>query len=123
WIAGKYEVVAHLRRGGMADVYQARGVGDGKLLALKRLPFQFLSDRTIVLRFRREALRARAFDHPNITRVLDHGEDLVDHYLVMELATGWQEGGQLALDVGDLPRPRPLAEALDIARQACEGLD
>src|SRR5262249_19418972 len=90
---------------------------------LKLLPFQLLSDRAAVQRFRQEAAQARGLTHPNVTRVLGYGEDLVDHYLVMELAAGWPRGGQVALDAGELPLPLPVGEALEIARQACEALD
>ena len=123
-IAGKYEIVRHLRRGGMADVYQVREIVGRVSRALKLLPFQFLSDHKMIQRFRQEAMQARSLDHPNITRVLDYGEDLVDHYLVMELAEGWNTADEvIALDVGELPKPLDETKAIAIIKQACEGLD
>lgn len=122
-IGGKYEIVEHLRRGGMADVYKVRLVGSDTYLALKLLPFQFLSDRKMVQRFRQETAQARDLEHPNITRVIDDGEDLVDNYIVMELATGWrQSDARIALDVGELAKPIPEQAAVEIIKQACEGL-
>lgn len=123
-VNGKYEIVKHLRRGGMADVYQVTDLKNQTPLALKLLPFQFLSDRTMLQRFRQEAARARSLEHPNITRVFDYGEDLVDHYLVMELADGWKTGeGSIALDVGELPKPLDEKQVIAIVKQACDGLD
>lgn len=122
-VAGKYQIVQHLRRGGMADVYEAKAP-DNESRALKLLPFQFLSDQKMIHRFRQEAMQARSLEHPNITRVFDYGEDLVDHYLVMELADGWQsDAGNIALDVGELPKPLNEDRVLAIIKQACEGLD
>ncbi|HEV2708257.1 MAG TPA: serine/threonine-protein kinase, partial [Pyrinomonadaceae bacterium] len=104
--------------------YQVKDTSDGAVRALKLLPFQFLSDQKMIQRFRYEAKQSRGFDHPNITRVYDYGEDLVDHYLVMELAQGWAApGGHIALDVGELPKPLDVPAVLSIVKQACEGLD
>jgi serine/threonine-protein kinase len=123
-IKGNYEVIEHLRSGGMADVYKVRVLADGSLAALKLLPFQFLSDRVLVERFRQEWVWARGLEHRNVTRILDYDEDLADHFLVMELAAGWETAnGQRALDVGELPRPMSTAAALAIVLQALEGLD
>jgi serine/threonine-protein kinase len=120
----KYEIVEHLRRGGMADVYKVKDLRAGIHRALKLLPFQFLSDRVMIQRFRQESMQAREFDHPNITRMLDYGEDVADHYLVMELADGWKtSGAQLALDVGMLAKPLDEMTSISIVKQACEGLD
>jgi eukaryotic-like serine/threonine-protein kinase len=122
-IALKYEIVKRLRRGGMADVYEAVELGTGARLGMKVLPFQLLGDRTIQLRFRQEAQQARLLDHPNIVRVLDFGEDLVDHFLVMELAPGWKlETGEIALDVGELPKPLPTGSVVAILLQVAEAL-
>jgi eukaryotic-like serine/threonine-protein kinase len=122
-IEGKYEIVEWLRRGGMADVYKVRELGSDRYLALKLLPFQFLSDQKMVHRFRQEVIQASSFEHSNITRVFGQGEDLVDHYFVMELAEGWNLGeGKSALDVGELPKPLDEVTTLAIIKQACEGL-
>lgn len=120
----KYEVVEHLRRGGMADVYKVRHIGEADaFLAMKLLPFQFLSDRTMVARFRKEATQSESLTHPNITHVLNHGMDVADHYLIMELAPGWTTpDGRQALDAGELSTPLDESVALNIVKQACEGL-
>jgi hypothetical protein len=125
-IADKYEVVGHIRHGGMADVYKVRqlylSVNEQQYFALKLLPFQFLSDRVTISRFRSEAIQARRLNHPNIVRTIEYGEELVDHYLVMEIAQGWKINGGIALDVGELPKPLNRDILLHILKQACEGL-
>ncbi len=121
----KYEIVRHLRRGGMADVYEVRRGAGGEHVALKLLPYQFLRDPTMLHRFRQEVKQASDLNHPHITRVLESGESLEDHYLVMELAGGWAGAGMdgcTALDVSDLPKPLAEQDALAIVAQACDGL-
>jgi len=123
-IGGKYEIIGYLRQGGMADIYKAKIVGSDTVCALKLLPFQFLRDREMVQRFRQEASEARKLEHPNITRILDYSEDSSNHYLIMELATGWKTPeGQIALDVGNLDKPMDLPTVVAIIKQACKGLD
>jgi serine/threonine-protein kinase len=120
----KYEVVDHLRTGGMSDVYKVVAPGKGGFLAIKLLPYHFLRDPKMLARFRVEAATAQDLDHPNITRVLDYGETDEDHYLVMELAPGWPtDEGRLALDASELPTPLPPPQTVAIIKQACEALD
>lgn len=121
---GKYRVVCPIRPGGMADVYKVQVPGDDEMFALKLLPYQFFRDPTVVRRFRLEAKQARSLRHPNIVHVFDYGEQLSEHYLVMELAPGWNINKiEDALDVSDLPKPLAKNTALSIIKQACEGLD
>ena len=108
----------------MADVYTVKDIREGHLRALKLMPFQFLTSFTIVQRFRNEAREAKKLQHDNITRVLDYGEALADHYLVMELATGWTTAeGDTAIDVSELPKPVDEQTFLTITKQTCEALD
>ena len=78
---GRYEVVAHLATGGMGEVYKARDVELGRVVALKVLPPRQSENAASVERFRREARHAARLRHKNIVRVLDFGErglDFVD---------------------------------------------
>jgi hypothetical protein len=63
-VKSKYVILEYLRPGGMADVYKVKSLATGEVLALKLLPYQFLKDRTLVQRFRQEALRARGATAP-----------------------------------------------------------
>jgi serine/threonine protein kinase len=121
---GKYRVVSAIRVGGMADIYKVAVAGTNDLFALKLLPYQFFRDPTVIRRFRQEAKHIRSLSHPNIVHVFDYGEDLSEHYLVMELAPGWNFNEiDNALDVSELPKPLPENTGLSIIKQACEGLD
>ena len=88
-LAGKYEIVSLLGRGGMGSVYKARQPALKRSVAIKVLGTQHANDKTYVARFKREALAACRLDHPNLMRVLDVGEEpdgLL--YMVMELIDG-----------------------------------
>jgi hypothetical protein len=123
-VSGKYEVLRHLRSGGTSDIYEVREIPTDSHLAMKLLPARFLADPVMVLRFQQEAQQAWLLNHPFVTRVFDHGEDLPDHYLIMELATGWTlPGGGSVLDVGELPKPVEEKVALQILKHAADALD
>ena len=68
---GRYQIVQHLARGGMAEVYLARDLLLDRPVALKVLFPEFSSDRSFVERFRREARAAANLNHPNIVSVYD----------------------------------------------------
>jgi hypothetical protein len=116
------EIEAPIGRGGFADVYRARRRSDGTRLAVKVLPYQFLRDPAVLRRFRQEAASARRLDHPNVVRVLGIGEDVGDHFLVMELATGWTTSAGVALDLRGLDAPLAPEVVLAIARQILDAL-
>ncbi|MFN2521557.1 MAG: serine/threonine protein kinase, partial [Candidatus Limnocylindria bacterium] len=62
---GRYEIVRHLARGGMAEVYLARDLLLDRPVALKVLFPEFSGNRSFVERFRREARAAANLNHPN----------------------------------------------------------
>ena len=86
--SGRYEIVEHLARGGMAEVYVAHDQLLDRRVALKVLFPEFASDRSFVERFRREARSAAALNHPNIVSVYDTGEENGSYYIVMEYVEG-----------------------------------
>ena len=113
-IAGVYEVVRELGRGGMGVVYEARHRHTGRSVAVKEIAVG--GDRQLIERFSREARATAAIDSRHVPPVIDAGSD-PDPYLVMELLSGMDlqayldEHGPLAEDV-----------ALRIIAQACAGL-
>jgi serine/threonine-protein kinase len=86
--SGRYEIVEHLARGGMAEVYVAHDQLLDRRVALKVLFPEFASDRSFVERFRREARSAAALNHPNIVSVYDTGEESGTYFIVMEYVEG-----------------------------------
>ncbi|HEX2274076.1 MAG TPA: Stk1 family PASTA domain-containing Ser/Thr kinase [Acidimicrobiales bacterium] len=85
---GRYQIVRHLARGGMAEVYLARDLLLDRPVALKVLFPEFSSDRNFVERFRREARAAANLNHPNIVAVYDWGEEGGTYFIVMEFVDG-----------------------------------
>jgi serine/threonine-protein kinase len=86
--SGRYEIVEHLARGGMAEVYIAHDRVLDRRVALKVLFPEFSSDRSFVERFRREARSAAALNHPNVVSVYDTGEEDGTYFIVMEYVEG-----------------------------------
>jgi serine/threonine-protein kinase len=86
--SGRYEIVEHLARGGMAEVYVAYDQLLDRRVALKVLFPEFAADRSFVERFRREARAAAGLNHHNIVSVYDTGEEAGTYFIVMEYVEG-----------------------------------
>ena len=91
-----------------------------RYVALKLLAEHLADDSTFVSRFRREALAAARLVHPNIVQVFDFGldEGHHQHFIVMEHVPG-HSCAELLRDQG----PLDVDQAVEIAAQACRGLD
>jgi len=114
-IAGRYELLELIGRGGMGDVFKGRDQRTGDLVAIKALHQHIVSDNPdIVDRFRREGEALRQLDHPNIVKLLDTVEENDRHYLVMEYVSGGSLR-DLMDDQGQLPIDAVLNVALDLA--------
>jgi tRNA A-37 threonylcarbamoyl transferase component Bud32 len=88
-LGGRYTIQRRLGLGGMGAVYQARDVTLERLVAVKVIRDEMLASPDAADRFRREALLAASFTHPNVVTVHDFGiADRRRGYLVMELLSG-----------------------------------
>jgi serine/threonine-protein kinase len=121
---GPYEVIAHIGRGGMGDVYKARDTRLGRIVAVKVLLPHVASDAELKQRFEREARTLAALTHPHICAVFDvghqaaaAGSDQGVDYLVMEYLEGETLAARLARG------PLPLDEVLRHATRIAEALD
>jgi serine/threonine protein kinase len=119
-ISGRYRLDRRLGAGGMSTVYVARDEVLERDVAVKLLAEHLAEDEAFVARFRREAVAAAKLVHPNIVQVYDSGRDPETgrHHIVMEYVAG--------RTVADLLRAQEhlaVDEAIDIASQACSGLD
>ena len=85
---GRYEVIERIGAGGMAIVYKAKDILLNRIVTVKVLREQFLSDEEFVRRFRREAQAAASLSHPNIVSIYDVGKDGEIEYIVMEYVEG-----------------------------------
>ena len=87
-LADRYELLSHIARGGMADVWEAKDSLLGRRVAVKILHSQFSADESFIKRFRREAQAAANLSHPNIVSIFDWGEEGSTYFIVMELIDG-----------------------------------
>ena len=85
---GKYRIVEHLGRGGMAEVYKAYQPNLDRYVAIKMM-HTFLSDeKEFLARFEREAKVVATLRHPNIVQIYDVGEAAGRPYFVLEFVAG-----------------------------------
>jgi serine/threonine protein kinase len=116
-IAQRYRVIGLLGRGGMGEVYRADDLLLGQPVALKFLPDRWLSDQSLLDRFRDEVRIARMVTHPNVCRVHDLGEADGCLFLSMEFIDG-EDLSSLLRRIGRLPEDK----GLEIARKLSAGL-
>ncbi|MGH9200236.1 MAG: serine/threonine-protein kinase, partial [Vicinamibacterales bacterium] len=115
---GPYEIQGPLGAGGMGEVYKAFDRDLRRVVALKVLPDQFVSDAERVARFEREATTLASINHAHVAQIYGIARD--DHerrILIMEFV----EGDDLAARI--LRGRLPLDEALAIARQIAAALE
>ncbi|MCU0691362.1 MAG: protein kinase [Polyangiaceae bacterium] len=90
-IAGKYDLVATIGRGGMADVFLAatKGLmGFNKLVVVKRPRAALAEDLESTSMFADEARLAARLNHPNVVQTYEVVEQDGTYYLVMEYLEG-----------------------------------
>ncbi|HEY2901253.1 MAG TPA: serine/threonine-protein kinase [Polyangia bacterium] len=88
---GRYELLARLAVGGMAEIYLARAQGLSgfeKLLVLKRILPQHALDPELLRMFLDEARLSATLDHPHITQVYDIGTQGETPFFTMEYVHG-----------------------------------
>ncbi|MFY9223731.1 MAG: bifunctional serine/threonine-protein kinase/formylglycine-generating enzyme family protein [Blastocatellia bacterium] len=117
----KYRIEKLLGQGGMGAVYQATHIGTERLVAVKVIAPQFMSNTEFVERFKLEAKAAGRLRHPNIVNVTDFGFTEIDSkriaYLVMEYLNGSNLGDMLQRK-GKLR----VQFVVEIVEQICVGL-
>src|SRR5256886_3232870 len=115
---GRYRIVEELGRGAMGIVYKAEDPNLDRLVALKTiiLPEDAEEHGEYRKRFFLEAKAAGKLHHPNIVTTFDCGEHEGMAFLAMELIEGTDLRARVQKE------SIPAAEAVEIARQAAEGL-
>jgi serine/threonine-protein kinase len=113
---GAYEIVRSLGAGGMGEVYQARDLRLGRLVAIKFVSDELAADAVASERLTREARLTSLLNHPNIVTVHDVGIADGHPYIVMEFVAG--QSLHVALQWERLK----LARAIEIASQIADGL-
>jgi len=116
-IAGRYEILEQLGRGGMGEVYKVRDTKLDEEMALKLLKPDIASDESMIERFRNELKLARKITHKNVCRMHDFHEEEGTPFITMEYVAGDDLKSQIKKK-GKIP----VEEALSIARQVIVGL-
>ena len=118
FLVDRYEILAKIGTGGMADVYKAKDHILSRVVAIKVLKPEFSEDVNFVTKFRTEAQSAAGLEHPNIVNIYDVGSESGLHFIVMEhiegitLKTYIEKKGQLSFK-----------EATSIAIQVARGIE
>lgn len=116
-IAGRYEVIEELGKGGMGIVYRVHDRRIDEDVALKVLHSEIASDPRTLERFRGELKLARRIAHKNVCKMFHLGEEAGISFLLMEYVPG--------RDLKSVLRTRgriPVRESVEIGRQIAEGL-
>jgi serine/threonine protein kinase len=121
---GKYDLLALLATGGMAEIWLARVSGMAgfeKLVVIKRLLDKLAIDPEYVEMFLDEARINARLTHSNIVQVLELGQVEGKYFMAMEFVPGLsvsQVGKRATKQLGDVPQE----VACGIIAQACSGL-
>ncbi|HEX2874006.1 MAG TPA: serine/threonine-protein kinase [Polyangiaceae bacterium] len=126
-LAGKYELVEQIGRGGMAVVW--RGMTHGangfaRPIAIKRIESQVIGFAEVVEMFVEEARVGALLNHPNIVQVFDFGQDEDGHhFLVTELVNGLHLGQWVKSHFERAQRETPWALVAAIGIEMLRGLE
>lgn len=119
---GTYRIMQELGRGGMGIVYKALDEEHDRLVAIKVLPPDFLTDKRKANYLHHEFQIALELKHPNVItfyKLIERANPetkLKEGYLVMELVDGWSM--RQHIDQQDLS----LFEAIELCLEICKGL-
>jgi DNA helicase-2/ATP-dependent DNA helicase PcrA len=111
-----YRIVEPIGAGGMGAVYKAYDNKLQRVVALKLLPPEYVSQEDRRRRFFQEARAASALNHPHILTIYEVGEDDGRPYIAME----YVEGDTIRKKITS--NGLQLRETLDIAIQIASGL-
>jgi serine/threonine protein kinase len=113
----QYQIVEHIGRGGMADVWSARDRELNRMVAIKTIVAGLIGDADPVALFRKEAQTIAGLEHPHILPIYSFGEFKGKLYIAMRYVAG----GALS----DLLERGPLSvnEALRLGTAIAQALD
>jgi serine/threonine protein kinase len=122
---GKYLLLSRIAQGGMAELYQAKLIGDEgfeKLIAIKKILPHLSEETNLVKSFIDEAKLAAFLQHPNIVQIYDFGSVNSTYYIAMEYLYG-KDLKLITERYKQRGLPLSIENALYIATQVCAGLD
>src|SRR5580658_8507495 len=112
-----YRLETAVARGGMATLFKATDLRDGRTVAIKVPHAEMEADAVLVERFRREQEIGQELDHPGVVKTYD-GEERSRLYMVIE----WVDG-QLLRSILNKERELPIERATNFALQILDALD
>ena len=116
-LAGRFEIIEELGRGGMGKVYKAFDTKVRENIALKLLRPEIGLDEETVERFRNEIKLARKISQRHVCRLYDLGEDGPIFFITMEYVPG-ENLKSFIRRSGNLTE----AKAVTLGRQIAEGM-
>jgi eukaryotic-like serine/threonine-protein kinase len=117
-LAGRYEIIEMLGKGGMGAVLKARDRELDRLVAIKVIRPELAEDAEALQRFKQELILARQITHRNVVRIYDLGQSEGLKFITMEFVEG-KDLKQLLAERGKIPAD----EAATIVAQICRALD
>ncbi|MDB4954830.1 MAG: Protein kinase [Myxococcales bacterium] len=121
---GKYDLIRQIAVGGMAELYLARTLGiEGfeKLVVVKRILPQNVTNANFVEMFLNEARLAATLHHPNIAQVYDIGVEDGDYFFAMEYVHG-EDLERISASSHEQGVPLSFDVALTLIAGLCAGL-
>ena len=115
-VVGRYIILDRLGSGSMGRVYKAHHLMMDRIVALKIIAPEIVSNERVVARFQREMRLVGRLDHPNVVRAFDADQINKVLYIVMEYVAGESLGKRLRRG------PIPPAEMVSYGAQAAAGL-
>lgn len=87
-LGNRYELLEKIGEGGMAYVYKAKCHLLNRMVAVKILRPEFVTDEEFIAKFEHESQAAASLSHHNIVNIYDVGNESEMRYIVMELVEG-----------------------------------
>ena len=112
-----YRLERMVARTGMATLFKATDLRDGRPVAIKVPHAEMEADPVLVERFRREQQIGQELDHPGVVKTFD-GEERSRLYMVIE----WVDGRLLRAILNE-ERKLPIERAIHFALQILDALD
>ncbi len=114
----RYRIVSRIATGGMADVYEANDLISKRIVSLKVMKEELMSDKENVTRFLNETASAASLNNPNVVRVYGRGIVEGRPYMANEFIRG-----QTLRDKLNFSGSLSLSETCEVMLQLTSGVD
>ncbi len=114
----RYKIIEELGKGGMGCVFKAHDNILDTDVALKMIRPEFLSNKKMIARFKKEILLAREITHENVVRIYDFGDVDGTKFISMEYING-----KTLKDIIKENGPFESENTISIIKEICMGLD